>query len=289
MFRQALHQWFWDCYDYLGRLLVANVVLFFLLTFSAWYTVRVVILITNPMGAIVQALSLFLLLVIAGPVWFTVWFAPLGYFGGLASNEKDPGFRDFLRGLKSAWGRTWKWFQVFCLLAGIFLINIWFYLTGIDFGEGFQYVGYILSGVFFWLLFLLGASSMAGTPLVIRGEWGVLKALRAGFLFALKFPALILGSFIFLVSLWIIGSYLKLAGVLIFGFSGTAMLMNSVYDMLLEWQRMEERAVQMEKEGQKRPRNWKEMRELEEELDQERMDKERYDRTLRDLLRPWED
>ncbi len=289
MLRQALHQWFWDTYDYLGRLLTANVILFLVLAFSAWYSVRVVVQLTNPIGPAGQALGLFLLLVVAGPVWFTVWFAPVGYFGGLVSAEKDPGFREFKNGLRQAWARTWKWFQLLCLIVGTLFINLWFYLSGIDFNGSLRFLGYILAGLCFWLIIGLGAAAMAATPLVIRGELKPLTALKTGLLLALKFPGLLVGGFIFLVSLWIIGTYIKFAGILIFGFTGTVMLTNSIYDVLLEWERMEKRAIEMEAKGKKRPRNWKQMRAQEEEQEEERMDKERYDRTLRDLLRPWED
>ncbi len=286
MFPQILKQWFWDCYDHLGRLLLANMLLFFILAAAFVYTAPIIVAFFSALTGGHQVLFLAAAFLVVAPLSLTLAFAPFSEFAPLVSKEKDPRVRVFLRGLWRQGFRTWRYFFLVCLILALLLVNIWFYTLSGQFPESMMMVGYILAGLCFWLGVVLAASLVPGIPLLFRRELGAGKTLKISLLVLLKYPGLVFGLFIFLVSLWIIGTAVKMAGLLIFAFSGTAMMLNSFYDVVAEWE--EAMAREAEESDDKRPRTWKELKDQEKETEEERMRRSRYERTFRDIIRPWE-
>lgn len=287
MFSQILKQWFWDSYDHLGRLLVGNLVLFFILFPVVLYLFSGLSSLSEGLSPAQTVMSLSILLILVAPILLTLWLASLSHFAGLASSEKDPPLRAFLGGLRHQGFRCWKYFQVQCLILGILFMNIWFYTGSGTMAGTMETVGYGLAGICFWVSVVLILMMLPGVPFLVRQERSVLSAMKISLVILLRFPMLIIGFGLFLLSLWVIGAALRFAGILIFGFAGTAMLMNSLYDVLIDMEERQEKAAKRSGDG--RPRTWKELRALEEEDEEERMRKVRYERTLRDLLKPWED
>ncbi len=96
MFGQILKQWMWDCYDHLGRLLAANMIVFLILLFVSLYGFRFASVSMGESNGGQAMLVIYAAIVLMLPLIFAVWFAAFGKFGDLVSAEKDPGFRVFL-------------------------------------------------------------------------------------------------------------------------------------------------------------------------------------------------
>ncbi len=140
-----------------------------------------------------------------------------------------------------------------------------------------------------WMIPLFAMIVMHAIPHFVRARSGMWRALRFGFLVTMKYPGLTFSILLFLASLWIIGAALKFAGIFLFAFSGTAMLLNSLHDVLLDTEERAENLREARKaNGPSKPASWKELRAIENETEEERMRRSRYERTFRDLVRPWE-
>lgn len=286
MFQQIIKQWFWDQYDHLGRLLAANVVLFMVTMVAVVYTLAALSYLGEGAPPGFRALAIAVALVVVPPVLLALWFGSVSHFAGYVSDEKDPGFRVFMAGLARRFFRAWRFFATVCVLFALLGINIWFYTLSGRLQGTLLYVGFALAGICFWLIVMLLISLLASIPVLFRQQRGIFQTIKVGFIALLKYPGLMIGSFAFLASLWIIGVAIKFAGVLLFGFTGTAMLMNSLYDVITELEAAQEDAAK--ETGDSRPRSWKELRAMEKEGEEDRMKKARYERTLRDVLKPWE-
>lgn len=287
MLAQICKQWFWDCYDHMGRLIVANIILFTLLFGAVMYVLPLVAALLTNLTPSQGALLLFLVVVFGGPIWLSIWFVPYGHFGALVAEEKDPGFVEFLRAFRLRGLRTWAYFQILCLAAGVLLMNMWFYFRWETESGAARLFFNVLAGLCFWMVMLLVLTAMAGIPLVARRSTPLRGVFRESLLVVVKHPLTILGAFAFLASLWFLGSVpLKMGGVLVFGMSGTAMMLNSICDVTLELERRQAEAA--EATGDSRPRTWREVKVQEKESEKERLEKSRYERTFRDILRPWE-
>jgi len=282
VFPQILKQWFWDFYDHLVRLLVANVAIFFLfggLLFTALVVVGRGIGELGPMG---QVLGLFVAAVVFLPLWLAGWYAPLAHFAEQVTFEKDPGIGVLVQGYRTQFLRVWLYLQLVVLAACLLAVNIWFYALA----SGWGFVGFALAGLCFWALVLFLAAAGVGLPFLVRQRLRPVEALRRGGLLLLQRPGLVISFCLFLASLWVIGFALRLVGVFFFAFSGTVMFLNSFYDVVTTF---EQRAQAVEESDQEpRPRTWKELRAAEKKSERERMDAVRYSRTIRDILRPWE-
>lgn len=287
MLAQICKQWFWDCYDHMGRLIVANIILFTLLFGAVMYALPFLAAMLVNLSPSQGALLLFLALVLLGPIWLSLWFVPYGHFGGLVAEEKDPGFVEFLRGFRLRGLRTWAYFQMLCLAAGILLMNMWFYYRMETESAAARLFFNVLAGLCFWMVMLIVLLAMAGIPHVGRGVIPLRGVFRESLLTLAKHPLTMLGALLFLASLWFLGAVpLKMGGVLVFGLSGTAMLLNSIVDVTSEFERRQAEAI--EATGDSRPRTWREVKAQEKESEKDRLQRSRYERTLRDILRPWE-
>lgn len=287
MFPQILKQFFWDCYDHLGRLIAANLIHFFILTSAFFLTTMFVNVFTEGMASQAQFFVLLLTIIILPPVLFTIWFAAYSRFADLVSEEKDPPFREFIRSLATKGLRFWCYFQLNFLIIGVLLANIWFYTVSGLFPEDYKIVGYVLAGICFWICLLLMILMIPGIPVLGRQDKTIWQTFKVSFFALLRYPGLVIGMFVFLISLWVLLIYLRLVGLVIFGFAGPAMLLNSLYDVIIDTEEQAEKkaAEPAEKQG---PSSWKEVKEQEKEDDDVRIEKARYARTFRDILKPWE-
>ncbi|MEQ8820783.1 MAG: hypothetical protein RLY93_11115 [Sumerlaeia bacterium] len=290
MFGQVLKQWFWDCYDHLGRLLALNLVLFFLFLPVALYSASTGLQIAGNLPPATAILLICAALIVLVPLVGTLWFGALLPFAGQVSQEKDPPFRYALTGLKMAWGRLARFFLLTGSTFAILLLNLWFYFSGTAFSGAMPVLTSILGGLCLWLIALLALVTGHALPLLVRQNRGALSALKVGFLLTAKYPLLTIGAGLFLASLWVIGTALRFVGVIGFAFSGTALFLNSLHDVILEAEsRQLTRDPAAENDPEERPTSWREIREAENQTEDERIKKARYERSFRDILRPWED
>lgn len=285
MFAQITKQWFWDYYDHLGRLILGNIIAFLALVPPLYICFVYLEAVLAPLSPQAAVLTLFVATVTVLPPFAALWFSSFGHFGGRVSLEKDPRLGEFVVGLRRRFLKMWRFFLLLFGLLGLLWLNMWFYVAGGFLPEGLRLVGYLLAGVCFWLSILVVIAAIPALPAVVRTDLSVMASWRFGLLCLLRYPGVLTGVFIFLCSLWVIGFFLRLAGIFLFAFAGTALLFNSTYDVLVAFEEGREKAA---KGGAPRPRTWRERREAESESEEERMNRVRYERTLRDVLRPWE-
>lgn len=280
--KNVLKHWFWDTYDHLFLLIFGNI-LFFIL--SNILVILLAPIVTGLMDAMTPqggVLVLFLLVAVLLPMVLAMVVAPSGYVARMISAEKEPVFRDFFRGLKAQGFRVWRFFAVVCLIMGILAVNAWFYLLSGFFPENLQIVGGLLAGLCLWVVLTHLCLLQIAIPVYIRGE-GILKSHKIGMVALLKYPGLMIGNGIFLFSLGVLSVLAMLAPLLIYGLVGPVVLFNAMYDVLVEH---EENLNADEKPS---PRTWTEIEQREKEDEEVRMKKVRYNRTFRDILRPWQD
>jgi len=280
---EALKHWFWDSYDYLFVLAAMNVLYFVVLNL-------LVVLGAPPLLAMVEALPptslamlLFLLSVIVLPIVLTMIYAPVGHFCRLISEEKDPGFRDLLAGLRVLGPRLWLFFFVVVSVIGVLLVNAWFYLASGLFPDSLQIVGGILAGLCFWLVLTLLVILQLAIPIHCRQKRTLLRSLQGGVVALLRYPGLLVGNFIFLVSLGALSVLAVMAPILLFGLVGPVVLFNAMYDVLVEHEEA------LEAKAAPEATTWAEIQAREKANEAVAMKKTRYNRTFRDVLRPWHD
>lgn len=288
MFGQALKQWFWDCYDTLGRLLVANLLLCLVLWPTAIVMLEVVLVYSVTVGS---AEGILLFAAVGGllaPLFGTVWASGLLWFGHLSSEGKDPGLRAFFHGFRAAGLRTWLFLQSAAAIQILLTGNIWFYLYRSESLGGV--VGQALGVLCIWMTVFLAGIVLHGLPMVARRRMRLATVYRNGVALWLKYPFVTLGMLLLFASLFLLSVALRFAPLLLGAFSFLMMFLNSVHDVLvMEEQRQEVARNEASGEAQEQqPTSWHAIRDAEEQAEQERMNHDRYSRTWSDILRPWE-
>jgi hypothetical protein len=283
--RQVLKQAFWDSYDLLGRLLVLNFALFLLLLVVGYYAMLLVVVTAQglPPGSRVPFVLVASFLVFglcAVPV-----LSGLFHMGALSSAEKDPSLWEFLRGVRRHSGRMLRFVLALTGLEALLAVNVWFYFAGGMLPESLALPATVLGGVAFWLMVVGVLIGMHGAPLVVRRGMGARAALRWGFVLTLKYPWASLGTFLFLAAMLVIGMGLKFVGLVLYGVVAPVMLANSLHDVVLE---REEQGAADGGVATPPPTSWRMIRAAEEAAEERRLRRARYERTFRDILRPWE-
>ncbi|MEO8376261.1 MAG: hypothetical protein ABI579_01210 [Candidatus Sumerlaeota bacterium] len=266
-------------------LFLANVLIFALFFGGAFLLAELtmpILSILHPLPQVHAAAAIFVLFT---STIFAVWFSATGYFGELVSREKYPGLRQLLQGVRRDFFFQWQYLVVCMSIIAVLMINIWFYsFSGMLAASAF--VRYLLSGFCFWIIILVLTSMIVGLPMRSRERTNLKQTFKRGMITLMRSPLIMIGLLIFIASLWIIAAWLRFAPIFLFGFSGTAMLMNSFYDVAFGVDALSEQTT-AEKESAAAT-SWKQKQGLESEAEQLRMSRSRYERTLRDLLRPWE-
>lgn len=286
MASQVFKQWFWDCYDHLGRLLLLNVLLFFALLPVSYYLLLAIVALARAFEGPATVVAVAVLLILASTLFTTVWFAGMLHFGRLSSAEKDPPARAFLAGLRTCGGRALRFLLLWHVVAAILLANLWFYFFGGRLPESLALAGYALGGLCGWLFVLWVAVGMHALPLAARQQRTLRDLVRLGLGLTVKYPGATFSVMAFAATLLVVGALPKLAGILLWGFAAPAMLINSLHDVVLEREEVEEGARQSRTAN--KPTSWRQIQIEESDAEEHRLRKARYERTLRDILRPWE-
>ncbi len=285
MFGQVVKQWFWDTYDHLGRLLVLNLLLVLLagpvLFYASAFLLSFATAMGHPSGTVALAVGAFVLCAVSTTL---VWSGLL-WFGFRVSQEKDPSVREFLRGIAKRGRRVGAVVFAGGFAATILAANMWWYFFSGRVEGAWRLPGYFLGGLSLWLLLILAGVLLHALPIAVRTEHSWLRCLKLGTLATLKYPVLTLTVLLFIAGFLIVGTLLKLAGLLVYGFVLPAMVANSLHDVV---SMVESAASRGKAERSERPASWREIERVEGEEEEERLRKARYDRGWGDLLRPWE-
>ncbi len=145
-------KWFWNTYDYLGTLIVVNILwLLFALP-----------LVTLPLA-----------------------FAGLFRVTGRIAAYEETGIRDFFAHTREDLGRS---FCICGLYAGVLLLlaaNVLFYVRLMD---AWPWVGAVLGGVMMWLIVFVCMTAVYVLPLMQRGKVPVRQVIRSGVFLAVDNP-----------------------------------------------------------------------------------------------------
>lgn len=283
-FGNVLIHWFWDTFDHLGRLLVLNMVLF-LATAPVAYAVflAVEVSLREQAGALVLVglMAVAMAVLQLGPL--TLAAAGLLHFAGRISDEKDPPLVEFLRGVWAVGRRVAGVMAVWVVASTVLLVNAWFYIGPLRPEWLPPMAGAFLAGLCLWLA--LGGLGVVGHALVLaaRSRHGLWTCLRLGLLLTLKYPGLTAATVLFAASLLVIGARLWGVGLLLWGFTAPILLMNALHDVIADYE-----------DDLARPplppaTSWAERQAREAEEEERRLKSARYQRTFRDVIRPWEE
>ncbi|MCX7765647.1 MAG: hypothetical protein N2246_02945 [Candidatus Sumerlaeia bacterium] len=252
---RLLIRFFWDVYDYIGRLLLLNIL-----------SVMLSILIVPIPG------------VIAG----------LLYVMHIISSNREPSFADFFTaGLRYYW-RSLLLCLIYFLGILILIINIQFYINPRVIPPDLRIFTGIIAGIFFWLFVLFMASAFFTFPLLVKSNLAVTTALKRGIILMLANPGLTLASVV-LALILSVGTLISVVGLFLLLFVFLAALANATYDTAME--RLEKLIHQksLSQSGeQKPPSSWHEIKKRQQQAEAEQHKYDRYKRTLRDILKPWE-
>ncbi|MBN1899901.1 hypothetical protein JW926_01080 [Candidatus Sumerlaeota bacterium] len=282
MFGRIFAKFFWDAYDYLGRLVLANI-LFFLIVMV------IAIILGTVFYPLYYALGRPILLFGFGAALIAVFTLPFPasgflYFLSLISEDKEPEFRDFFKGVKY---RYWALFRLCLVFAAAFFIlsvNVFFYLNPDIIPPSLKTVTLVISGVCVWIFFYLSAMTLYAFPLAVYQRIGIKKILFRSFLLVTDNVGVTILAVLFLTIILALGILTRGMTFFVLNIALTASLSNSLYNNVMKKYEARDAEKQKEQESERKPGSWKEIKNK--EFIEDRHD--RYRRTLKDILKPWE-
>ena len=283
MFPYIFAKFFWDAYDYIGRLVLVNVISGFLMLAVAMVTMGI-------FYPIYAALGKSLLILAAGAGFFMILALPLPFSGMIhflsrISEDKEPETRDFMEGVRKHYWPLIKGTAVFVILFEVLAVNIGFYITTDLLTGKLKFFTMIISGLCVWIFLYLAVMMLYAYPLLVhQGYIGIKKMLVRSFLLVMDNALVTIICVILLLGIWGLGIATKGVLIMVLNFALTASLMNSMYVNVMEKYELREVTQQEKKEEGEKPASWKEIKTDEFIEDRHK----RYKRSLRDILKPWE-
>ena len=282
MFGRIFLKFFWDVYDYLGRLIVANIILCLIITglISAIWAAGYPLYMAIGKALFLPALGIGLFLTIALP--FPA--AAMIHFFSLVSDEHEPEWRDFKEGLKTHYIPLLKITAVFIIAFELLFLNILFYIRPHGFAPALKMAGMVIVGLCFWIFLYLAAMMLYAYPLYVHQRVGMKKNFIRSFILVMDNLGVSVLALLLLLGFWGLGFMTR--GVLIFllNLAMTAALCNSLYVNVMEKYEAKEAAKNQDESLESRPASWKDIKHEEFIHDRHK----RYQRTLKDILKPWE-
>lgn len=217
--RGIFKKWFWNTYDYLGILIVVNLL---------W---------------IVCAVS-----VIALPIGM------LGLFrvtNRIAAYE-ETGIRDFFTGLRTDIPRSLRLCGVFAGVWLLLLVNVLFYMRMM---AVWPWAGAILSGAMIWLTLFTGLIGMFCFPLLERENMPVRQIIKTGAFMAVDNAKTTIGLFLTVLAVVTVG-LVSGAGMLFIAVSAVAVLCSTALRELQKQYDASEADISSEVEE---PRGWRDL------------------------------
>ena len=276
-------KFFWDAYDYIGKLILANIIFSFIMggLMAAVTTVFYPIYTGMDRSLVVVAVGIGLFLIISLPfpaAGFLYFFTPV-------TSDKEPELRDFLKGLKRHYWPLLKITAVFVLVIELLAVNIIFYIHPSIIPHSLKMIATIISGLCLWIFLYVAVMMLYAYPLCVYQGVGIKKVFVRSFILVMDNIGVSAASFIMLIGL--LGVVIITKGVAFFILAPalTASLSNSLYVNVME--KYEIREAQKEggeEEDEPRPASWKDIKDPQFIQDRHK----RYKRSLRDILKPWE-
>lgn len=276
MLPRVVQRWFWDSYDSIWQLGLANLALFvpgFLMGYGILVLVAAAGGVTPLAVAIAAAASAFVL-----PLYGALWFGMVIPYAAEVAQDRDPPLRRLFAGLREAFPPLWKYLSICGAATAVLGANIWFYA---------MMKWWLVAGLAVWLLALHGAAMLHGIPLAARVRTGPVRTLRVSWSLMFAHPVLTLSALLLVLALWIVGGMCRFVGIMLFGLSGTGTMLNALHDTTQEWQEALSRHVAAADPSD--ARGILKARALADaDVMQPREDDVRYRRGARQILRPWE-
>lgn len=144
--RSTYRKWFWNTYDYVGTLIVVNVL---------W---------------VVCALPLFTL---------PASMAGLFHVTSRIADYQDVSIRDFFTGMRTHYWRSVRLCGIYGICFIVLSVNLIFYLRA---ESPWPWVSAILSGGMLWALLLVTLTGIVTFPLLIRSNDSIRSIIRTGFI-----------------------------------------------------------------------------------------------------------
>lgn len=282
MFGRIFLKFFWDVYDYLGRLIAANILLCLIITglFSAIWAggYPLYMALGKPLLLLALGIGLFLIIALPFPA------AAMIHFFSLVSDEHEPEWRDFKEGLKIHYWNLVKITALFVIAFELLLLNILFYIRPHDLSPMLKIAGTVIAGLCFWIFLYLVAMMLYAFPLYVHQRVGIKKVFVRSFILVMDNLGVSLLAIVLLLGFWGLGFVTR--GVLVFllNLALTAALSNSLYVNVMEKYEEKEAAKKEDEALESRPASWKDIKHEEFIHDRHK----RYQRTLKDILKPWE-
>ena len=137
-------KWFWNTYDYLGTLIVVNIL----------WVLLVLPLVTLPLA-----------------------FAGLFRVTGRIAAYEETGVRDFFSNTRGDVSRSFSLCAIYVVTILLLTANIVFYVRIMN---EWPWVGAILSGVMIWLIFFVCLTGVYTFPLMQQNQFSLKKIIRSG-------------------------------------------------------------------------------------------------------------
>jgi len=281
MFRRIIAKFFWDSYDYLGRLLVANIIFFLIILglSAVFYTLFYPVYKALGSSGWLICLGVGTIAVVSLP------FPASGflYFFTRISLNKEPEFRDFLTGLRIHYKSLVKITFAFVVLLELLLINILFYIHSPFTSPILKMVSLVFCGICVWIMLYLCAMMLYAYPLVIHQGVGIKKVFFRSFVLVLDNMGITAYCIMLGLGIITLGLITKGMAFFVINMALLASLSNSLYENIMEKYEILEAGKQNSKETNK-PSSWKQLKTRDFIEDRHK----RYKRTLKDILKPWE-
>lgn len=292
---KMMAKWFWDTYDGLLRWAIMNIGVFFFGSVWAFVVYMALAPISQttadtPMLIRFAFFAIFAIL-IAVPINTLAlsWMMP---FARGFTHYTEPEFRWLPRQLPHL--KRFAALSLAQVLINFFLIfNILFYSGQNWQPEALHWSGYILAGLFFWILLGANALMLYMAPMIADNQWTWREMIRRAVFIVLVHKWFTLGLMMMASVIWLVGIQIRLMGLAIFCHALSITLINATYQTIVDYHRAKETLQELKgnPEGVQ-PRTWKEKKALEEKgvlaLLGGKVQPTRYQRTLKDIIKPWE-
>ncbi len=264
---------FWVAYDFLGRLVVANLLCMLVLLLPSYFVVAA-LLSGDP----------WLALLVGGPAFVAAagLFAPI-LAAGLAHmikefiDTRDGSLWTFFAGVRRYAWRAMGVGLLFTAAAGCLGMSVWFY--GARLGETLPWLGYALSALALWALLMSALAAMLAVPALVQKRAGVFETVKLAYLLVLDNPLFCLGLALNVAAL--AGLAMMPPVLLLFSISPLMVLLSSAYEMLSrKYAAIEDKRSEAAAEG-------RHLRVALRDVDFRDEEDDYLNRGIRDALFPW--
>lgn len=252
MLSRTLAKFWWDTYDFLGQLVLANILSF---------------------------LASCLIIPIPG-----IWAAFL-YFTAQISDDREPVFADFWVGFKRYFLRSTLLTLIAVLVIGTLIVNILFYMNSAVVPSSLRIPAAIAAGFCFWLMIFALMVLLYAYPIMVTQNAGIGFTLKRAALIVLDNPLYSFAILIMLAGILVL-ALVTFVGPAVFLYALSATMANSALDNVMKKyadRQAAQKALEQPQE-QRRPTSWKQIKDEEER--QKKHD--RYKRSIREIFKPWE-